>query len=111
MTSEAISPDDLTPDQIVGWNVHDLLWQQNRKQKGLALSLGLTPSVLSKKLRGMSGWSVTQMYEAAEFLGVDPGRLMRKPTVASVWPFLEIVEGGGLGGPRTSDLQLMQGEG
>lgn len=62
-------------DQTIGFNVYGLLYRRKHSQKELAFALGITPSVLSKKLRGDSAWSARQVAVAASFLGVEPGRL------------------------------------
>jgi transcriptional regulator with XRE-family HTH domain len=71
------APQDADPDTTVGMNVKWLLWRKRAGQKALAREIGVTPSVLSKKLRGESGWSATQIAITAQFLDVDPGRLFQ----------------------------------
>lgn len=92
-------------DETIGLNVHSLLYRQKTRHKELALVLGITPSVLSKKLRGDSAWSARQVSETAYFLGVEPGRLYQ-PTVPRVRPELRSIPGGGRTSvPRSPLLQ------
>jgi hypothetical protein len=73
MTSASKHVSDV--DFEIGRRIHTLLWDQRRRQTSLALALGLTPSVLSKKLRGESAWSARQVAIAASELGVSVGDL------------------------------------
>lgn len=81
-------------DARIGQNVHNMLWARRIMQKDLAAELLVTSSVLSKKLRGSSGWSAVQVEVAANFLGVDVGTLYRQPTVAELAPKLRAIQGG-----------------
>lgn len=69
------APDIPDVDETIGRNVHYLLWQRRLTQLSVARSLGLTPSVLSKKLRGASGWSAKQVAAVAALLDVRAGEL------------------------------------
>lgn len=76
----AAEPTRLSTDERIGTNVHHLLWSQRVSQKQLASVLGITASVLSKKLRG-GAWYADQVESAANFLGVRIERLYAEPTV------------------------------
>lgn len=84
---EATNP-SRSDDQTIGYNVHELLFKARATQNALAVAMGLEPSVLSKKLRGNSTWSGRHIRIAAEFLGVDPGRLFREVTLPKSRPYL-----------------------
>lgn len=68
-------------DAIVGSNVHAILWQRRISQKEFADKLGISDSVLSKRLRGVSAWSVQDMLDVASLLGIEPEKLLKVPTV------------------------------
>jgi transcriptional regulator with XRE-family HTH domain len=90
-----------TADLHIGYNVHGLLYRQKASQRQLAHALGITPSVLSKKLRGESSWSARQIAVTAAFLDIDPGRLFREPTLPKVSPYVAIRGGGRTSIPRS----------
>lgn len=69
-------------DAQIGFRVHTLIWRQRRKQVEIARQLGITSSVLSKKLRGDSGWSAAQLVVTAQALGVSVGSLFGESTIA-----------------------------
>lgn len=91
-------------DQTIGFNVHGLLYRRRNSQTQLALALGITPSVLSKKLRGESSWSAKQVAVTAAFLNVEPGRLYAEVTAAYIRAKLRAIQGNGHTGPRQSPL-------
>lgn len=73
-------------DAVIGKNVHDLLWQRRMRQRPLANAIGLSASVLSKKLRGESEWSATQVAQVAAVLGVSPGALYAETALTDLYP-------------------------
>lgn len=91
-------------DEAIGLNVHALLYRRKASQKQLALALGITPSVLSKKLRGESSWSARQVAVTAGYLGVDPGKLFTQSTVCKLAPDLAVLQGSGRSTLTTSPL-------
>lgn len=70
---------ELSVDETVGRNAHQLLFAKKARQNQLAAAMGLTPSVLGKKLHGESGWSAWQVKAAADFLDVEVCRLFDEP--------------------------------
>ena len=65
----------MTIDQVIGSNVHELMWRQRVKQAAMLNALGVSRSTLTKKLRGDITWMAKDIEKAAEVLNVDPGRL------------------------------------
>lgn len=96
MTVATAAIDAEAIDQTIGFNVHALLYRRKSNQKQLALVLGVTPSVLSKKLRGESSWSARQVALTAVFLDVEPGRLFIATTPAKMRAKLAAITGQGL---------------
>lgn len=97
MTASASANDAVDHvDQTIGYNVHGLLYRRKNSQKELALVLGVTPSVLSKKLRGESSWSARQIAATAQFLDLDPGKLFVEPTRQKITRKLAAITGGGV---------------
>lgn len=66
----------MTLDQLVGRNVHMILWERDLDQKDIAPKLGMQQSALSKKLRGRRKWTLDEIWTIAETLGVDPRTLL-----------------------------------
>lgn len=62
-------------NEVIGQNVHWLLWRKRGTQRALAAVLGVEPSVMSKKLRGTSAWSAQQVFTAAQFLDSSVAKL------------------------------------
>lgn len=107
MTTPA--PDRDSVDAVIGENVHALLWHRRTVQRAFAASLGISPSVLSKRLRGTSAWSAADVALAAGLLGVAPGRLYEKPpTRTKVAQKFRAIRGEGLDTePRRGHLRAV----
>lgn len=74
----------MTMDERVGENVHRLMWQKRIRRQPMCEALGLSPSTLSRKMRGEVAWSASDIAKAAEVLDVEPGSLFvgaREPVV------------------------------
>lgn len=67
-------------DVLVGRNAHELLFYRHRRQNQLAEAVGVSSSVLGKKLRGESSWSARQLQATADFLDVEICRLFEVTT-------------------------------
>ena len=70
-----------TINQIIGTNVHHLMWHVKETQKGLAPVLGITQSALSHKLRGSRPWFAHEIEEVVSrygFLGITRDHLFTK---------------------------------
>lgn len=97
-------------DTLIGERIHQLMFRRRVTQTQLAAEMLLTQSALSKKLRGNSKWSVTDLIYAAQALDVGLMDLMHEDLLA-VLP-AQVYERGprpvrdeGLGLPR-QDLNL-----
>lgn len=73
MTTVSIEVDRL--DAEIGERVHMLMFRRRVTGRALAGGIGVTPSVLSKKLRGTSAWSARQVADAAGVLRVSVSEL------------------------------------
>ncbi len=62
--------------ESIGIAVQSAMFRRRFKNKDLAMALGITPSVASKKLRGDVAWSVQDLFAAAEMLQLDPRGLL-----------------------------------
>ncbi len=72
-TVSAPTQDEL--EAAIGKRVHDLIWDRRTTNVAVARAIGITSSVMSKKLRGESAWSARQVKRAAAYLGVTAGYL------------------------------------
>lgn len=63
-------------DALLGERVHQEMWRRRVSQTTMAPFLGVTQSVLSRKLRGAVSWSVADLYAAASVLAVEPETLL-----------------------------------
>lgn len=86
MSTQPAAVSGSTTDAKIGERVHQLIWRQRRTQSAVAIAIGVTGSVLSKKLRGDSAWSATQVQAAAAALGVSVGSLYGEVTVPPTDP-------------------------
>jgi transcriptional regulator with XRE-family HTH domain len=66
----------MTIDAEVGKNLHLRMWQRGITQERLARRLGVTQATVSRKIKGRAPWTLTELYEAAAALGVEPGDLL-----------------------------------
>lgn len=71
-------------DVNIGQNVHAILWKRGIRQKVFAQQLGISDSVLSKRLRGTSAWSAQDVLDVSRLLGVEIAKLYEQVTVAKV---------------------------
>jgi len=55
-----------------------MMFRKRVSQTKFAPSVGMSQSLLSKKLRGVVPWSVVELLLVANALGVDPGELLPK---------------------------------
>lgn len=111
MTAQPII--ELSIDEVIGLNAWALMRQRRveRKRSGaqlyqeeFATAIGISGSVLSKKLRGESAWSAAQVAAAARFLGVAPGRLFEQATAPYIRAKLRAIQGSGSDSPRQRPL-------
>lgn len=75
----------MTVDEVVGANVHDLLYRQKMRQAPLIEALGLTRFSLAKKMRGTQAWSATDVAVAADVLGVEVADLFKGLPEQRTW--------------------------
>ena len=73
-------------DEVIGERVHQEMWRRHVSQTALAKVMGIGQSGVSKKLRGLTPWTVADLMTAASALGVEPGRLMPSPDAIEVGP-------------------------
>ncbi len=87
-------------DEALGRIIHVAMWERRITQAVLAAKLGIDQTTVSKKLHGLRPWSVKELLDVADFLGMDARDLLGnmwgpqglppvgKPTVAYVAPYL-----------------------
>lgn len=75
--AEVYDPD---VDATIGHNVFELMFVRRIKQNRMSQALGISTSVMGKKLRGETTWTAGQIQAAAECLDVEPGRLFQSVT-------------------------------
>jgi hypothetical protein len=74
MTNEQTAPAQdagRTADQVIGENVHRLMWRAQENQSRLAPQWGMTQTSLSLKLRGKRPWFAGEIVSAARHFGVS----------------------------------------
>ena len=64
-----------TTDQVIGENVHRLMWRAQESQSALAPRWGMTQASLSLKLRGRRPWFAAEIAAAARYFGVSVNAL------------------------------------
>lgn len=62
-------------EQEIGANVRAEMSRHGVTQAAVAERLGLPQSAVSKRLRGMTPWSASELAKVAELLGVPVGKL------------------------------------
>ena len=67
----------MTVDEVIGRNVHHLLWDKRIEQSRMVEAMGVSRATLHKKMRGETTWLGRDIDAAAKVLGVDPGRLFK----------------------------------
>jgi BetR domain-containing protein len=64
-----------TTDEIIGANVHTLMWNRRETQTMVAPLWGMDQTTLSNKLRGKRPWFASEIVAAAARYGVPVGEL------------------------------------
>ena len=67
----------VTVDEVIGRNVHHLMWEKRIKQQAVYEAIGVTRGSLHRRLRGETPWTARDIEATARILDVDPGRLFR----------------------------------
>ncbi len=75
--ADAMATRDL--DCEIGRRVHALMWDKRITQTAMAPRMGLTQSVLGRKLRGVVTWTARDLAAAATILGVSIDELVWAP--------------------------------
>src|SRR6266498_794804 len=109
-------------DEALGRIIHVAMWERRITQAVLAAKLGIDQTTVSKKLHGLRPWSVKELIDVADFLGMDARDLLgnmwgpggippisKKGTVAYVAPYLASSNDSGQRAtpPRTGHLSLV----
>lgn len=68
--------EDLATDRMLGYVINDALFRRGETRKSLAAALGVTPSVVSRKLHGSVSWTVSDLVKTAGFLDVQCAELL-----------------------------------
>lgn len=71
MTNALPNPTGRSADQIIGANIHTLMWNRGDKQTALAPAWGMDQTTLSAKLRGKRPWYAHEIEAAARRYGVS----------------------------------------
>lgn len=67
---------DFVPDLEVGRRVNMRMWDRHVTQTAIAPKLGISQSVMARKVRGQAGWSIAQLVAAARELGTTVAYLV-----------------------------------
>ena len=59
--------------------INDMLW---KKQLEAAKHINIHPNTLSRRLRGVGGWTLNELNDLADFLGVDIDKLVEMKIAA-----------------------------
>lgn len=81
MTNVEPSPEGrpaATVDEIVGENVHRLMWRARESQTAVAELLGMTQGALSHKLRGRRPWFASEIDFMADRYSVTHSQLFEQ---------------------------------
>lgn len=78
--AETIALIEVDLDEVIGENVHQLMWRGHISQTAFAPLLNLTQSGLSHKLRGRRPWTAAEINAAALHFGVSRDSLFSRAT-------------------------------
>jgi transcriptional regulator with XRE-family HTH domain len=76
----------MSVDEVIGTNVHHLMWEKHIRQRSLYDAMGVSRGSLHRKMRGEVAWLARDVAAAARVLGVDPGRLFEDREVLAADP-------------------------
>ncbi|WP_152571214.1 helix-turn-helix domain-containing protein [Bifidobacterium tsurumiense] len=63
-------------ERVVSWNVKMLLTAYGKSQTALAEALGIQRAAMSKKIKGVNSWSLSDLVKTARFLDTKTETLM-----------------------------------
>lgn len=72
---------DISANVRVGEQVRLWLRRRGRSQQDLAIQLGIRPASLSRKVSGVTGWTINDLVTTAAFLDVEIRDLLPDDTV------------------------------
>ncbi len=67
-------------DEALGITINTLMFQHRVTRKRLGEVLGVTGPAVGRKLRGEAGWSLNDLYAAADYFGVTVSQLLPQAT-------------------------------
>jgi hypothetical protein len=70
-------------DEVIGTNVHELVWRRRLQQRPVYEAMGLSRASFAKKLRGEVVWNARDIAAVAGVLEVEPGVLFTLPHLDS----------------------------
>ena len=105
---EAGTLDSYSADEAVGITLNHLMFRKGITRKQLGEALGITGPAAGRKLRGEIGWSLTDLFIAADFFNIEvtnllPRRAKEDPALDNQDGIFTIVAGTGFE-PVTSGL-------
>ena len=61
----------MTANEAVGAKIDQLMFRSRTSRKDLADALGITGAAVSKKIYGQNRWALEELFDAADFFGVE----------------------------------------
>lgn len=75
----------MSPDFAIGMTVNQYLFINGMSASSLGPILGVSRSSVTRKLRGLVGWSVTELLTLSTYFGVDVQNFMPAPDGMGGW--------------------------
>ena len=61
---------------IISGNMRVALAMRNKNQSDLSRAFGVSRTLISQKMHGVTAWSIEDMEKAGQFLGIAPARFL-----------------------------------
>lgn len=78
MTTQTINKRDSAEllGNVISSNVRVALALRDKNQSDLSRALGVSPTLISQKLRGVTSWTIADMANVGAYLDVDPSKFL-----------------------------------
>ena len=78
MTTYAVMPttETISLDTVICDNMRIALAMRKKNQADLARAFGVSSTLISQKMRGITSWTISDMAKAGKYLGIAPSRFL-----------------------------------
>lgn len=78
MTTQTVERETqaISLESVISGNMRVALAMRNKNQSDLSRAFGVSRTLISQKMRGVTAWTIADMEKAGQFLGIAPARFL-----------------------------------